>query len=159
MGFTSKVKSKSTMVQMLSQLRTLDGKEAEAGFDDKMHPEAEVTYAELANFHEYGTINSSGTRHIPIRAFMGQAFHDMMANPSLATESFIKAFYGKSTTNKELKKLAQKLKELIRVSIERADFEELDPFTIRLKGHNTILQESGRLINNIRNDVVKSPKE
>lgn len=150
MGFTSKVKSKNNLNNLIRKLYDLDEKEAIAGFGNKVHPEAGITYAELANIQEFG----SKKRNIPPRDFMAQAFHDVLTDDKSIEKAIVSIIYGNSTANKELKEFSKKLAKAIQKAIVWGNFETLHDTTIRLKGHDRPLQESGRLINNVKNKVV-----
>ena len=132
----------------MKKLSNLESKEAEAGYDDAQHPTADMSYAELAWVHE------RGKGIIPPRAFMTQAFHNMLGSEEIYEQAIKNALYGTSNTDRELKKIATKLSKAISDSIKRGDFQPLSEITISMKGHSTILRDTDSLMNNVMKDVV-----
>lgn len=148
MKITSKVKSYDNLHNILRKVESLTQWEAEAGFDDTQHPEAEMSYAELAAIHELGI-------GVPERSFMTQAWHEDQHRTREFKGIVERVLYGNSTAKKELKQLSNKMAGTIKLVIEMGDFEPLAKITIRLKGHSRPLIETGALKENVKDSVVK----
>lgn len=154
MGFKSKieVKVKDNWSNILKKLESLDGKEAAAGYDDRNHKPRDIAYSDLAAIHEFGAIGNWGM--IPARSFMSQAFHDLLSEDSDFAECVANVIYGSSSADKELKKIAVKMKDGIQTAIWRGDFTDLSPVTVDIKGHSTPLRESDKLMNKVLAKVI-----
>lgn len=124
-----------------------DAMHGEATFaeDGALEPNTELTVAEVATFHEFGT------RHIPQRSFIRAWFDESVAeNRALLLSQMQLAIAGKLTLEQALERCALKFEAGVRKRIRARIPPPLAQSTIDRKGSSTPLIDTGQLVSSIR---------
>lgn len=138
--FTSKVTSTNTLPQLLKKLESLDMWEAEAGFDDRDHPESGTPLWVVARTNEFG-------EGVMERPFMSNAFAYTMANKKSLVKALQTVIYGKATAKGMYMDIAEDMAQTIRDIIDEGNFV--------VTNNPTPLIDSGFLRSNVLAGVVK----
>ncbi|ATN92772.1 hypothetical protein QGX11_gp009 [Pseudomonas phage PPSC2] len=149
MGLHFKLESK--IPALLKRLDQLDGTEVDVGFfeEDRYGPENDnLPVATVAAYNEFGTT------HNPQRPFMSDAFSDEMSQRVMAKlmgDIFSAALKNGMATKRLLNVLGRVTGELIEISIQQyAATGGNSPATIKAKGKDTPLIDTGKMIESVR---------
>lgn len=145
------IKFESKLPALLKRLAQLDGTEVEVGFfeEDRYGPENDnLPVATVAAYNEFGTI------HNPQRPFMSDAFTDTMSQMKMSRlmrDVFSGALKNGMATKRLLNVLGRVTGELIEISIQQyAAVGGNSPATIKAKGKDTPLIDTGKMIESVR---------
>ncbi len=127
--FTSKVTSTNTLPQLLQKLKSLDNYEAQAGFDDKAHPESGTPMHMVAEANEFGI-------GVVERPFMTDAFAYTLANKKYLAKAVYKIIYGKAKSRDVYRDIAEDMAQTIRDIIDEGNFEVTSNPTPLLNTHS-----------------------
>lgn len=149
----SKVKSNLRGLAALKRkMKTITEYSAQAGYYDNKHPTAGISYAYLASIHEYGTRDG----RIPQRDFITQAYLDwMMSAKGDAEKAARDIIYKGIPVRVVLKKMAEEGATFITNAAYTFNSPSNAASTIRNKGFDNPLIETGKLANGVKNKVVK----
>ena len=115
-----------------------------------MEKDSELTLADLATIHEYGTEDG----HIPERAPLRRA---MMANRDEIAKTYRQVSYGvvtgKFTPEQACGILGEKVAALVRATITAGLPPPNAPSTIKAKGSNTPLVDDGQFVNAVTYEI------
>jgi hypothetical protein len=106
--------------------------------------------ADIAAKHEYGY----PALKIPPRPFFTQSLVYATTEVMIQSENLFNLLINKRKPAYELKKLGKSLVETIRYSIEKGTFKALSPQTIKHKGNDVMLDETGVMKDSIDYKVV-----
>lgn len=137
---------------ILKRLHSLEDNHVEYGYDSTPHNPSDKTLAEIAAIHEYGMLGN------PERDFMYQADINNQIDNTVRvmknTEEYI--YYGGSFVNL-FTNIGKMGVESIKDSIQGGNFEPNAAMTIRLKGSDRPLIDTGELLNGAKYWVIKEP--
>jgi hypothetical protein len=135
------------------RLKTIRGLSMSIGFQGRG---AMVLYPDGTNVASVAAFNEFGTKHTPKRSFLNSAmFENREAIGSIIALAVGKYLNGKDgSRNRAISALAaaaKKITEFVRNKIDTANSwaTQNAPSTIKAKGHNTVLIETNRMINNL----------
>lgn len=137
--------------------RDLDGTTIEYGFPEEiMHPEAKVPVAAVAEWNNNGVRGKDGSFRIPPRDFMFLAdIYSQGDMHKFNEQVFLTLGLGKGKVDKSLDYISKELADLCRQAITEGDFKVLAPSTVAQKGHDTILIETGFMLDSIKGKVIR----
>ena len=145
------IKFESKIPALLKRLDQLNGTEVEVGFfeEDRYGPENDnLPVATVAAYNEFGTT------HNPQRPFMSDAFTDGMSQRKMASlmgDVFEASMKNGMATKRLLNVLGRITGELIEISIQQyAATGGNSPATIKAKGKDTPLIDTGKMIESVR---------
>lgn len=152
--------------KLVKKLENLETWEAKAGFKStKKHPRSGESASFIASINNYGGLQWSTILdrevNIPARPFMNYAIeHNETAwLPEMAT-AFSNFIFNKVNSQQILRPLGKKLSANIEWALESEMLYQRNAnLTIKLKGFDSPLYETGWLINNIDSWVAKESKE
>ena len=109
-----------------------------------------LTIAQVASWTEFGTKHNYPRPHLSIT--MGSIKKDM--NPYFAEyfKALLKCQNGSDVLQKINKMSVKKYKD----TVKRQGFRSLSPITIKLKGHDTILINTGKMVDNFESKTYKT---
>lgn len=99
-----------------------------------------------------GTYNNYGTEHIPARPFIGKALRNL--DLSGLSDNYL--INDKEQINNKIQSIGNKMDENIRNSITNMEYIDNAPSTIRKKGFNFPLVETGRMYEKINHKIVNN---
>lgn len=116
------------------------------------------TLTSEANLADVATWMEFGTRSIPARPFMKQAFDQNFDRIyAFVKNEHAKFIQGKQTMEMGLKRIGVFFEGLVKKGIVAGPFAALKPATIKRKGSSKPLIDTGRLRQSITNKVVMNP--
>lgn len=155
MGSTVKLEDKS-LKALIKRMQQLDGTVVEVGFfeEDRYGPENNnLPVAMVAFLNEYG--HSLGIQGVPERPFMHETFGDRMSQLHITNEIkkvFISAITDGRSVQRMLRQAGHTIASLIEVAID--DYPGSNsPTTIKRKGFNDPLRDTGKMLNSVRFEV------
>lgn len=156
MKFTTTVKkNKKVWESIKKNLKAQKGKTVEVGFfDGNLHPITKQSIPQIAKWNEEGHYNGgrySGT-YTPPRPFFRAALNSFMKE-SFKTKYLAKVnqiALGRYTWDSLNKEMAEELKELIKKSITGWTTPSNSALTIKLKGFNNPLINTGTMLNSVK---------
>ncbi len=134
-----------------AELKKLAQLEVVVGFQEGDTYEDGTSLAEVAAYNEFG---SSDT---PARPFMRQSFEGHQAELKAACEQVNKVIASGGTAEEALKKLGVTVKGLVQAEIVEGDFAPNAPSTIKKKGSEQPLVDTGHMRQSV-NYVIRKAK-
>lgn len=129
----------------------IDGKSYPSG-----HPSAGLKIAQVASYHEFGVKASANKPAIPQRPYFRQVIQKARYNYN----GEIGEIFGDVTHNRNsmvaLNKLATTLSKEYQISVARQNFDQLSPYTIKIKKHNYQMVHSSIMQNSFQAKVYRS---
>ncbi len=149
----SKVKSNLRgLAALKKKMKSITQYSAQAGYYDNKHPTAGISYAYLASIHEYGTRDG----RIPQRDFITRAYLDWATSIKDDAEKAARdIIYRGVPVRTALKKIADEGAVFITNAAYSFDSPANAASTIRKKGFDNPLIETGKLANGVKTKVVK----
>lgn len=98
---------------------------------------------------EIATYNNYGTEHIPARPFIGKAINNL--DFSGFTDSYL---HNTGKLNNEIQEIGHNMQKNIRKSILNREFVDNAPSTIKKKGFNFPLVETGNMYDKVNYKIV-----
>ena len=124
--------------KFMAELNWLANRDMHVGFQrGKAVYEDGTDVVDVAMFNEYGT------SRIPARPFMRQTFEKHKTEYVIACEDIFTAMIKGQKVESEIRKFGKKVKQDIVDEIEGGDFVPNAPSTVRKKGFNKPLYETG----------------
>lgn len=144
----------SGLDELEREMEWLDDQVVEYGFLDpaRIHPTAEVPVAQVAVWNNYGTKGDGGKKwHIPPRPFfdLAELYVEDLLDSKFARRIGQSFLEGRASYTKALDFIGKESAEQIQFAIDEGDYKALAPSTIRLKGSDTILINSGFMYNSV----------
>lgn len=137
--------------RVLATLEGLDGVEAKVGWFESAHYPGGTSVAHVATIHEFGTT------HIPARPFMRPAVADhggewvqMIADGAKA------AMQGSMSPEAVLEVVAMQAAGNVAEKIQAVTSPPLSPITIKRKGHDKPLVDTGQMIQSVTGKVERT---
>ena len=160
MKFKSTVKSEDSLKAFMNKVTKLTEYKAEAGFyKEQYHSESKMSMANLATILNYGVKNGEKGWKIPPRPFFYKAW---IASFYLTFDDSFKLvkdyLYGEVKIRTAFKKLSDKLANVISTTMVSGDYVDNAEVTIRLKGFNYPLVETGKLASSVKSKVKPKTK-
>jgi hypothetical protein len=153
MKFTGKtISDMKPLNELLKRLTKLDTTHVEYGYDSTIHASSGLPISELAAIHEYGWYGN------PERDFMHQTDINMRLqhNNKMVSDVEEYLYYGGNIVSlyTQFGKLGT---DMIKETISSGHFTENSAMTIKLKGRNEPLVDTGELKNGAKHWVIKEP--
>ena len=153
MKFTGKtISDMKPLNELLTRLTKLETTHVEYGYDDTPHKGSGLPISTLAAIHEYGWYSN------PERDFMHQTDINMRLeyNSKFASDAEEYLYYGGNILSlyTNFGKLGT---AMIKDTISAGNFVENSAMTIKLKGRNEPLVDTGELMNGAKYWVIKEP--
>lgn len=134
-----------------AELQKLANLEVQVGFQDGASDDEGTSYAEIAAYNELGTSTT------PSRPFMKQSFENHEDELQSACDRVNTVLSNGGTTDSALNELGVYIKGLVQEEIVNGEFEPNAPSTIKRKGSDKPLIDTGRMRQSV-NYVVKGRK-
>ena len=163
MKFKSTVKSEDSLKAFMNKVTKLTEYKAEAGFyKEQYHSESKMSMANLATILNYGVKNGEKGWKIPPRPFFYKAWIASLNIDSKDTCMAVRSYlYGGKPIRTVFKELADKLAQRVTMAItagSSATIPDNAEVTIRLKGFNYPLVETGKLASSVKSKVKTKTK-
>lgn len=124
--------------KFMAELNWLANRDIHVGFQRGQHKYEDGTdVVDVAMFNEYGTSK------IPSRPFMRQSFERHKTEYVLECENIYNMMFNGGNVQRAIRKFGEKVKQDIVDEIERGEFVPNAPSTVRKKGFNKPLYETG----------------
>lgn len=142
---------KITVEREKLKLQVPKGVEIRVGwFEDQKYDDS-TSIAQVAYWQEYGTKNG-----IPMRPFMRVCKHEQSRNwVNTLGKELKKSLFRKGNLDISAKRLGEKIKGDIQESIINGDWEPNRPSTVRKKGFNKPLIDTGIMLHSIQSRTNK----
>ena len=130
----------------LKRLEELRGLVIEVGFQaDKTAADGKTPLAEIAYYNHFGTINEAGQVLIPARPFMDT----LSENTDQLYQFTGQALEALSTSREVAEAVGSKAKSMIQDAIRNGDWEPNAPSTVKKKGSDKPLIDTGKMRQNV----------
>lgn len=147
--------------ELIHAMRILENQQVSYGFfDGKTHPEVpDTSIAQIAYWNDQGVKSSTtGQWKIPPRNFMTIAHVITESEMQKYTQRLMQAFIhnGSKGINRDLISIAMDMADNIRESIDTQEYVPLAESTVRQKGGDYILVETGAMFRDAEGRVEKN---
>ncbi|MBS5780231.1 hypothetical protein [Megamonas sp.] len=135
--------------KIIKNMKTLDKKVLKVGIQEgDMSADGKNTMAYIGSIHEYGA------EHIPQRSFIRSTLDDNSSQiANLSGQLGAKIIEGKQTPEQALNLIGLKIAGMIQEKITDGNFTPLSPATVRAKGDNKPLIDTGRMRASIKHKL------
>lgn len=135
--------------KIIKNMKTLDKKVLKVGIQEgDMSADGKNTMAYIGSIHEYGV------EHIPQRSFIRSTLDDNSSQiANLSGQLGAKIIEGKQTPEQALNLIGLKVAGMIQEKITDGNFTPLSPATVRAKGDNKPLIDTGRMRASIKHKL------
>ena len=137
------------------QMAYLESKQIEYGYPtEKIHPDAKVPVAQVAKWNNTGVKAVGGGWRIPPRPFMEiSAILNDMEMKKYNQQIMLSLTEGRNSVEKAMDFVGKELADNVRVAIGEGAYVALSSTTVKLKGSDTILIDSGYLFDSAEHKV------
>ena len=148
MEFEFKLDIDTTKLKALQRdIKVLNKRHIRYGWlKNKMHPNAQVPIAQVANWQEFG---------IPARPYFRQAINKVRYGYYSDIKYIFVATLEGRDVDSHLNFLAENLRTAYGNSIASQNYKPLAPYTVKLKGHKYQMFDSGVMINSFESKVYR----
>ena len=157
MEFEFKLDIDTTKLKALQRdIKVLNKRHIRYGWlKNKMHPNAQVPIAQVANWQEFGVPATEYNVAIPARPYFRQAVNKVRYGYyNDIKHIFIATLEGRDVDS-HLNFLAENLRTAYGNSIASQNHKALAPYTVKLKGHKYQMFDSGVMINSFESKVYR----
>lgn len=151
-GKTTKVEATDTDFgkKLLQELKALASKQVTVGFKA-----GEVFDADGMDVAKKAAINEYGTDTIPARPFMRQTIENHVDELTKYCQSMAKSVKNRGSADEVLQGIGEHLVKMVRDEIENGEFEPNAPSTIRRKGSDKPLIDTGQMKDAVRYFIIE----
>ena len=122
---------------------------------NKMHPNAQVPIAQVANWQEFGILATEDNAAIPARPYFRQAINKVRYGYYNDIKYIFIATLEGRDVDSHLNFLAENLRTAYGNSIASQNYKALEPYTVKLKGHKYQMFDSGVMISSFESKVYR----
>ena len=157
MEFECKLDVDTTKLKALQRdIKVLNKRHIRYGWlKNKMHPNAQVPIAQVANLQEFGVPASEDNVAIPARPYFRQAINKVRYGYYNDIKYIFVATLEGRDVDSHLNFLAENLRTAYGNSIASQNYKPLAPYTVKLKGHKYQMFDSGVMINSFESKVYR----
>ena len=157
MEFEFKLDIDTTKLKALQRdIKVLNKRHIRYGWlKNKMHPNAQVPIAQVANLQEFGVPASEDNAAIPARPYFRQAVNKVRYGYYNDIKYIFIATLEGRDVDSHLNFLAENLRTAYGNSIASQNHKALAPYTVKLKGHKYQMFDSGVMINSFESKVYR----
>ena len=157
MEFEFKLDIDTTKLKALQRdIKVLNKRHIRYGWlKNKMHPNAQVPIAEVANWQEFGIPATEDNAAIPARPYFRQAVNKVRYGYYNDIKYIFIATLEGRDVDSNLNFLAENLRTAYGNSIASQNHKALAPYTVKLKGHKYQMFDSGVMINSFESKVYR----
>lgn len=157
MEFEFKLDIDTTKLKALQRdIKVLNKRHIRYGWlKNKMHPNAQVPIAEVANWQEFGIPATEDNAAIPARPYFRQAVNKVRYGYYNDIKYIFTATLEGRDVDSNLNFLAENLRTAYGNSIASQNHKALAPYTVKLKGHKYQMFDSGVMINSFESKVYR----
>ena len=157
MEFEFKLDIDTTKLKALQRdIKVLNKRHIRYGWlKNKMHPNAQVPIAQVANLQEFGVLASEDNVAIPARPYFRQAMNKVRYGYYNDIKYIFIATLEGRDVDSHLNFLAENLRTAYGNSIASQNHKALAPYTVKLKGHKYQMFDSGVMINSFESKVYR----
>ena len=157
MEFEFKLDVDTTKLKALERdIRVLNKRHIRYGWlKNKMHPNAQVPIAQVANLQEFGVPATEDNAAIPARPYFRQAVNKVRYGYYNDIKYIFIATLEGRDVDSHLNFLAENLRAAYGNSIASQNHKALAPYTVKLKGHKYQMFDSGVMINSFESKVYR----
>ena len=157
MEFEFKLDIDTTKLKALQRdIKVLNKRHIRYGWlKNKMHPNAQVPIAQVANLQEFGVPATEDNAAIPARPYFRQAVNKVRYGYYNDIKYIFIATLEGRDVDSHLNFLAENLRTAYGNSIASQNHKALAPYTVKLKGHKYQMFDSGVMINSFESKVYR----
>ena len=157
MEFEFKLDVDTTKLKALQRdIKVLNKRHIRYGWlKNKMHPNAQVPIAQVANLQEFGIPATDDNAAIPARPYFRQAINKVRYGYCNDIKYIFIATLEGRDVDSHLNFLAENLRTAYGNSIASQNHKALAPYTVKLKGHKYQMFDSGVMINSFESKVYR----
>ena len=157
MEFEFKLDIDTTKLKALQRdIKVLNKRHIRYGWlKNKMHPNAQVPIAQVANWQEFGMLATEDDAAIPARPYFRQAVNKVRYGYYNDIKYIFVATLEGRDVDSHLNFLAENLRTAYGNSIASQNHKALTPYTVKLKGHKYQMFDSGVMINSFESKVYR----
>ena len=157
MEFEFKLDIDTTKLKALERdIRVLNKRHIRYGWlKNKMHPNAQVPIAQVANWQEFGILATEDNAAIPARPYFRQAVNKVRYGYYNDIKYIFIATLEGRDVDSHLNFLAENLRTAYGNSIASQNYKALEPYTVKLKGHKYQMFDSGVMISSFESKVYR----
>ena len=157
MEFEFKLDIDTTKLKALQRdIKVLNKRHIRYGWlKNKMHPNAQVPIAQVANLQEFGIPATEDNAAIPARPYFRQAVNKVRYGYYNDIKYIFIATLEGRDVDSHLNFLAENLRTAYGNSIASQNHKALAPYTVKLKGHKYQMFDSGVMINSFESKVYR----
>ena len=157
MEFEFKLDVDTTKLKALQRdIKVLNKRHIRYGWlKNKMHPNAQVPIAQVANLQEFGVPATEDNAAIPARPYFRQAINKVRYGYYNDIKYIFIATLEGRDVDSHLNFLAENLRTAYGNSIASQNHKALAPYTVKLKGHKYQMFDSGVMINSFESKVYR----
>ena len=148
MEFEFKLDIDTTKLKALQRdIKVLNKRHIRYGWlKNKMHPNAQVPIAQVANWQEFGILATEDDAAVPARPYFRQAVNKVRYGYYNDIKYIFIATLEGRDVDSHLNFLAENLRTAYGNSIASQNHKALAPYTVKLKGHKYQMFDSGVMI-------------
>ena len=157
MEFEFKLDIETTKLKALQRdIKVLNKRHIRYGWlKNKMHPNAQVPIAQVANWQEFGILATDDNAALPARPYFRQAINKVRYGYYNDIKYIFIATLEGRDVDSHLNFLAENLRTAYGNSIASQNYKALAPYTVKLKGHKYQMFDSGVMISSFESKVYK----
>ena len=157
MEFEFKLDIDTTKLKALQRdIKVLNKRHIRYGWlKNKMHPNAQVPIAQVANLQEFGIPATEDNAALPARPYFRQAVNKVRYGYYNDIKYIFIATLEGRDVDSHLNFLAENLRTAYGNSIASQNHKALAPYTVKLKGHKYQMLDSGVMINSFESKVYR----
>ena len=157
MEFEFKLDVDTTKLKALQRdIKVLNKRHIRYGWlKNKMHPNAQVPIAQVANLQEFGVPATEDNAAIPARPYFRQAINKVRYGYYNDIKYIFIATLEGRDVDSHLNFLAENLRTAYGNSIASQNHKPLAPYTVKLKGHKYQMFDSGVMISSFESKVYR----
>ena len=157
MEFEFKLDIDTTKLKALQRdIKVLNKRHIRYGWlKNKMHPNAQVPIAQVANWQEFGILATDDNAALPARPYFRQAINKVRYGYYNDIKYIFIATLEGRDVDSHLNFLAENLRTAYGNSIASQNYKALAPYTVKLKGHKYQMFDSGVMISSFESKVYK----
>ena len=157
MEFEFKLDIDTTKLKALQRdIKVLNKRHIRYGWlKNKMHPNAQVPIAQVANWQEFGIPATEDNAAIPARPYFRQAVNKVRYGYYNDIKNIFIATLEGRDVDSHLNFLAENLRTTYGNSIASQNHKALAPYTVKLKGHKYQMFDSGVMISSFESKVYR----
>lgn len=157
MEFEFKLDIDTTKLKALQRdIKVLNKRHIRYGWlKNKMHPNAQVPIAQVANLQEFGIPATEDNAALPARPYFRQAVNKVRYGYYNDIKYIFIATLEGRDVDSHLNFLAENLRTAYGNSIASQNYKRLVPYTVKLKGHKYQMLDSGVMINSFESKVYR----